>query len=315
MVDEQSRNEHCAARWRLLRQLAGYQVGGATVESQARVRTSVSTRRPAVRVALILSRARNPSRAMACFEPPWRSTWNATAPAWPPDDLTPMMLDLRIRGAAAARLLLAAGRAAVVVGAFALTSATVHAEACIGSWSARWGTATLDDQIRAAVRDDAGNVYLGGYEGGKLGVENFWPVGDAKGFVEKHGADGARLWRHEFDTSATDIVEALALDASGRVAVAGRTDGSFPGMVNGGQFDLFVALLDGDGNLLSLTQTGNERPQHPAAIALADNGDIVVVGYDDEFVVGNAVIAWQNGFVGRFRVGPADSIDLVSWSA
>jgi hypothetical protein len=224
-----------------------------------------------------------------------------------------MMLDLRIRGAAAVRLL-AAARAAVVVGAFALTSATVHAEACIGPWSTRLGTATLDDQIRAAVRDDAGNVYLGGYEGGKLGVENFWPVGDARGFVEKHGPDGARLWRHEFDTGATDIVEALALDASGRVAVAGRTDGAFRGMVNGGQFDLFVALLDGNGNLLSLTQTGNERPQHPAAVALA-GGDLVVVGYDDEFVVGNAVIAWQNGFIGRFRVGLADSIDLVSWSA
>jgi hypothetical protein len=227
----------------------------------------------------------------------------------------PMILNLRLLSAAAARRLVAAGRSAVLVGAFALMSATAHAEACIDSWSTRFGTATLDDQIRAAVRDDAGNVYLGGYEGGKLGVENFWPVGDARGFVEKHGPDGARLWRREFDTNATDMVEALALDASGRVAVAGRTDGTFPGMVNGGQFDLFVALLDGDGNLLSLTQTGDERPQHPAAITLADNGDIVVVGYDDEFVVGTAVIAWQNGFVGRFRVGLANSIDLVSWSA
>jgi hypothetical protein len=226
-----------------------------------------------------------------------------------------MILSIRIRAAAAARLLLAAGRVAAVIGALALTSATAHAEACIDPWNTRFGTATFDDQIRAAVRDDAGNVYLGGYEGGKLGVENFWPVGDARGFVEKHGPDGRQLWRREFDTSATDIVEALALDASGRVAVAGRTDGTFPGMVNGGQFDLFVALLDGDGNLLSLTQTGDERPQHPVAVALADNGDIVVVGYDDEFVIGNAVIAWQNGFIGRFRVGPANSIDSVSWSS
>ena len=198
---------------------------------------------------------------------------------------------------------------------FVLGSATAHAEGCIVPWNTHFGTTTFDDQMRAAVRDDAGNVYLGGYQGGKLGVENFWPVGDAKGFVEKRGPDGTRLWRRQFDTSATDIVEALALDASGRVAVAGRTDGTFPGMVNGGQFDLFVALLDGDGNLLSLTQTGDERPQHPAAITLADSGDIVVVGYDDEFVIGNAVIAWQNGFIGRFRVGPVNTIDPVSWSA
>ena len=226
-----------------------------------------------------------------------------------------MLPNVRLPAAAAAHLLLVAGRTAVLVAIFALVSATAHAEACVGSWNTRFGTGTLDDQIRAAVRDGAGNVYLGGYEGGRLGVENFWPVGDAKGFVEKHGADGALLWRREFDTSATDVVEALALDPGGRIAVAGRTDGTFPGMVNGGQFDLFVALLDGDGNLLSLAQTGNERPQHPSAITLAASGDIVVVGYDDEFVIGNAVIAWQNGFVGRFRVGAANSIDFVSWSA
>jgi hypothetical protein len=226
-----------------------------------------------------------------------------------------MILNIRIRAAAAARHVLAAMRSAAVIFPFLLGSATVHAEACIDSWSTRFGSASVDDQIRAAVRDEGGNVYLGGYEGGRLGVENFWPVGDAKGFVEKRGPDGAQLWRHQFDTSATDLVEALSLDANGRVAVAGRTDGAFPGMVNGGQFDLFVALLDGDGNLLSLTQTGDERPQHPAAITLADNGDIVVVGYDDEYVVGNAVIDWQNGFIGRFQVGPANTIDPVSWSA
>jgi hypothetical protein len=226
-----------------------------------------------------------------------------------------MTLNNPIRPAAVARRLLAATRDAAVILPFVLGSAMAQAEACIDLWSTRFGSASVDDQIRAAVRDDAGNVYLGGYEGGKLGVENFWPVGDARGFVEKHGPDGAQLWRREFDTNATDIVEALALDANGRVAVAGRTDGTFPSMVNGGQFDLFVALLDGDGNLLSLTQTGDERPQHPAAITLADNGDIAVVGYDDEFVLGNAVIAWQNGFIGRFRAGPANSLDLVSWSA
>ena len=224
-----------------------------------------------------------------------------------------MISNIRIR--AAARHVLAAVRGAAVILPLLLGSATAQAEACIGPWSTRFGNASVDDQIRAAVRDDAGNVYLGGYEGGKLGVENFWPVGDAKGFVEKRGPDGARLWRRPFDTNATDIVEALALDASGRIAVAGRTDGTFPGMINGGQFDLFVALLDGDGNLLALTQTGDERPQHPTAITLADSGDIVVVGYDDEFVLGNAVIAWQNGFIGRFRVDPANSLGLVSWSA
>jgi hypothetical protein len=86
-------------------------------------------------------------------------------------------------------------------------------------------------------------------------------------------------------------------------------------MVNGGQFDLFVALLDAGGNLLSLTQTGNERPQHPAAVTLADNGDIVVVGYDDEFVVGTRSSPGRTVLSAASTSGPDNSIDFVSWSA
>ena len=224
-------------------------------------------------------------------------------------------MNARYRAAVAARTSLAARHRCAIACVLALSATAARAEACIDSWSTRFGSAVVDDQILAAVRDDAGNVYLGGYEGGMLGVENYWPVGNSKGFVEKHAPDGARLWRHDFDTSGTDIVEALALDTSGRVAVAGRTDGAFPGAVNGGQFDAFVALLDADGNPLSLIQTGDERPQHPVAITLDDSGNIVVAGYDDVFVQGNAVTAWQNGFIGRFHIGAAHSIDTVSWTA
>ena len=224
-------------------------------------------------------------------------------------------MNAQYRAAAAARTSLVAWIRCAIACVLVVSATAAQAGTCIESWNTPFGSALLDDQIRAAVRDGGGNVYLGGYEGGKLGVENYWPVGNAKGFVEKHAPDGTRLWRHDFDTSGTDIVEALALDANGRVAVAGRTDGAFPGAVNGGQFDAFVALLDADGNPLSLIQTGDERPQHPVAITLDDSGNIVVAGYDDVFVQGNAVMAWQNGFIGRFHIGAANSIDMVLWSA
>jgi len=183
---------------------------------------------------------------------------------------------------------------------------------CIGSWQDRLGT-SLDDQIRTTVRDNAGNVYIGGFDGGMLGVENWWPVGDSKGFVEKRAPSGALLWRYDFDTAGTDIVEAMALDSNGRVIVAGRTDGAFPGAVNGGQFDLFLGILDADGHLVSVKQLGDERPQHPVALTVLQDGDLVVAGYDDVFVLGNAVIDWENGFVARFKISAANAVTPAWW--
>lgn len=183
---------------------------------------------------------------------------------------------------------------------------------CVDSWQDRFGTG-LDDQIRAAIRDDAGNVYIGGFEGGLIGVENSWPVGDSNGFVEKRAPDGARLWRYDFDTASADIVEALALDSQGRVVVAGRTSGAFPGQVNGGQFDLFIGVLDAIGHPLTVAQFGNERPQHPVAMSVLQSGDVMVAGFDDVFVLGSAVIDWENGFVARFQITAADVIVQKWW--
>lgn len=183
---------------------------------------------------------------------------------------------------------------------------------CIDSWKIRFGTSN-DDQIRATARDSGGNTYLGGFEDGFLGVENWWPVGNTTGFVEKWSTSGALLWRYDFDSPDTDIVESIALDSTGRVVVAGRTAGAFPGQTNAGQFDLFLGLLDAEGNLLALKQFGDERPQHPVAVTPLQDGSIVVAGYDDIFVLGNAVIDWENGFVARFQVDASNTITQAWW--
>jgi outer membrane protein assembly factor BamB len=175
---------------------------------------------------------------------------------------------------------------------------------CELPWRIVFGSAN-DDRIFATTRDVEGDFYVAGFEHGLLGVENFWPVGDSAGFVRKLSPAGMLMWSYEFDTAGIDIVDAIATTSDGSVLVAGRTDAAFPGFVNAGQLDLFVARLSPEGALVALGQFGNERPQHPAAVRDLGNGRIVVGGYDDVYVEGNAVVDRENAFVASFAASGA----------
>jgi hypothetical protein len=175
----------------------------------------------------------------------------------------------------------------------------------------RQGTA-LADAIRAAVRAPDGGLVLAGYENGDNGVENDWPVGAVRGFVEKRHADGTLAWRRTIDTAGIDLVEALTVDADGGVVAAGRTNGALPGFASGGQLDAFVATFDADGTPRGAIQVGDERPQRPSGVAVLPSGDIVVAGWDDVFVEGRAVLDFENSFIGRLR-REGDSLSIGWW--
>jgi hypothetical protein len=163
----------------------------------------------------------------------------------------------------------------------------------------------LDDQIMDLVHDGHGNLYVTGYEGGRIGLSNIPPDGDARAFVAKHDSTGALLWKRILDTPDTDVGEGLAIDPiRGDVYVVGRTRGAFPGFHNHGQTDAFVAVLGADGEVKRIHQTGTERPEHPVRIALSGDGRVVVAGYDDTYVEGSAVYAWEDGFVLGMTIDP-----------
>lgn len=156
-----------------------------------------------------------------------------------------------------------------------------------------------DDQVLAMQRDGAGNLLVAGFEGGIVGREA-WPTGDARGFVEKYAATGPLLWRREIDTAGADVVDAMTLADNGEIVVAGRTTGAVAGGTQRGKVDLFVAVYSPEGDLRTIAQAGDERPQHPVGVAMLPSGDIVVAGYDDVHVETNYVVDWENGFLVRF---------------
>ncbi|MBS2020807.1 MAG: hypothetical protein JST92_00230 [Deltaproteobacteria bacterium] len=166
-----------------------------------------------------------------------------------------------------------------------------------------------DDLVQALLTVPQG-VLVGGYVNGVLGNTNIEPDGDSRGFVRLIDTTGAQRWETTFETSGSDSVEALAFDGQGHILVAGRTTGSFPGFTNGGQQDLFVALLDAEtGAVQKLVQRGDERPQHPRAIAFTagtgpgrgpSSTGASLSPLADPYVPSNYAHSWENPFVARF---------------
>jgi hypothetical protein len=112
--------------------------------------------------------------------------------------------------------------------------------------------------------------------------------GEDDGFVAKLDATGSTiLFSTYLGGSATDKVEAVAIDPNGNILVAGQTDsGNFPGTAGNpfgsayrGNFDAFVAKLDSGGfSILYAAYLGGSETDSASAIAADRDGNAYVAG-------------------------------------
>lgn len=177
--------------------------------------------------------------------------------------------------------------------------------ACLDLPAITWhASATAAADWNDVLVDRHHRIWLAGWAEGEVGRERLDPSGNSRAVVRQLDTDGRILWdsRAGFDSAGTDVAEALAMGADGRVFVAGRTTGTLDGRANAGQFDAFVAWADAAAPATpwQRLQTGTERPEHPRRLVVAANGDLHVAGWDDEFVPTNYVAAWQDPIAFRF---------------
>jgi len=175
--------------------------------------------------------------------------------------------------------------------------------ACDAVWHDFQHGTELDDQLWGITIDDHNNIYIAGYEHGFGYRTNIEPDGDSRGVITKLDATGAVKWSTPIDSDGTDAIEDVTIEpGTGRIFAVGRTSGAFPGFTNQGQIDEVLLALDGNGLVQQLVEMGDELPQHPARLAMGVDHDLVVAGYNDTFVEGHAVLAFEDGFVQRLSV-------------
>lgn len=96
-------------------------------------------------------------------------------------------------------------------------------------------------------------------------------------FVAKFDSSGAELWTRQAQPFADDAALALAVDASGNVFVAGRTNGAVAdGLTHGGGSDAYLMKLDAGGALVWSKQFGGAGDDAATALAVDDAGNVFV---------------------------------------
>ena len=149
------------------------------------------------------------------------------------------------------------------------------------------------DLARALALDGSGNVFVAGFSSSTNfpGTAGGAQPGNASGndaFVARLSNDLSTLSRATYlGGSGSDIANALALDGSGHVVVAGQTNSTnFPGTAGGarpslaGGNDAFVARLSDDLVTLSrATYLGGSNTNLAYTLVLDGSGSVFVAGY------------------------------------
>ena len=157
----------------------------------------------------------------------------------------------------------------------ALTPAAVASQATYPiAWTAQIGTSSDDYSYSVAV-DGSGNAYITGYTRGDLGGTN---AGDYDAFLTKFDNLGNELWSKQIGTPDADPCYSVAVDGSGNVYIAGRTNGSLGG-TNAGRGDAFLVKFDSSGNELWSKQIGTSDMDLGLAVAVDVSGNVYITGH------------------------------------
>lgn len=143
------------------------------------------------------------------------------------------------------------------------------------------------------ITDRHGNVYTTGYFGYTAdfdpgsGVNNIVSNGDRDAFIVKLNPNGNFMWVTQLGGPSEDFANAIALDLSGNVVIAGNFKGTAdfdPGsgvynLTSSGHSDVFVQKLDSNGHFLWARHMGGIYSDEATSVATDRYGNVYVSGH------------------------------------
>lgn len=195
-------------------------------------------------------------------------------------------------------------------------------------WAELFGDGA-DQQATALAVDASGNIFVVGTFAGEIALNGvkIGSKGSTDAFVLKLDPSGKLLWGQAFGDVGTQAGQAVTVDSTGSVIVAGFSATAFsagdPQMTTV-PAGLFVVKLDGDGKVLwsngfGALGCGGIDDSAIAAMAVTSGNDVVIAGrYCGSIDFGNGAIpsqmGSQDGFVALLGGGSGSATSGSGWS-
>ena len=152
-------------------------------------------------------------------------------------------------------------------------------------WSRLVGASDEAEAFGLTIDGDD-NVIIAGKTNEELVTSDVFSGTD--GFVTKYSGGGEELWTRQLDTISSDQANSLTTDADGNVYFIGQVSGRLDTTTtdNGGTDAVIVKIGSASGTVLATSQYGSAENDYGKEIAIADDGNLLVVAEEN----GNAVL-------------------------
>ena len=161
-------------------------------------------------------------------------------------------------------------------------------------WAHAIGGTGYQSGMAVATTPDDGVVMAMPFENTvTVGTQTHTSPGGSALLVAKYNGDGDALWSYSAGSESQVYVHDVAVSSDGRVAACGSFTGnnfssSAGSANNAGGLDMYVVVLDEDGNAAWSAFAGNSVEESARAVSFTSNGDVVVGGY---YTSGSLLIA------------------------
>lgn len=163
-------------------------------------------------------------------------------------------------------------------------------------WVKLLGSTSYFEQANGVAADKAGNVFICGETGGKLGQTKFGSSTDDDAWLAKYNAAGALQWVRQLGSSQSDVCNAVATDKDNNIVLTGTTYGPLggPDPANTSRVP-WIAKYNGAGTLVWVKQVVSTGIHFGNSVATDKTGNILVGGTTNGRIVPgpyNGIDAW-----------------------
>ena len=183
-------------------------------------------------------------------------------------------------------------------------------------WTHQFGSSIAEWAFGVAVDASENIIAVGATDGALPGQTS---AGGEDAFVRKLSPAGTELWTLQFGSTDSDRATGVAVDASGNIIVAGRTqsaplewdpalegetipvagdtNGALPGQLPAGSSDAFVQKLSPAGAEIWTVRFGSPNFAEASGVAVDGTGNVIVVGHTLGALPGQTRVGNDDAFV------------------